>query len=129
MMQGRTRRRKLAARGRRRSTLAGSARKLDKDDGMQGKGIKFVEKVVGSTKLKWTLETSILSRQGDILKQHKQILAYPYGNVITNMLYGAHGKEIIEGASKLALRTEATAMLNECERSLNLGGRSYPGLS
>ena len=80
-------------------------------------------------KLKWTLETSILSRQGDILKQHKQILAYPYGNVITNMLYGAHGKEIIEGASKLALRTEATAMLNECERSLNLGGRSYPGLS
>jgi hypothetical protein len=30
-------------------------RKLDKDDGMQGKGIKFVEKVVGSTKLKWTL--------------------------------------------------------------------------
>jgi hypothetical protein len=42
---------------------------------MQSRGIKFVKKVVGSTKLKWTLETSILSRQGDILKQHKQILA------------------------------------------------------
>jgi hypothetical protein len=59
-------------------------RKLDKDDGMQGKGIKFAEKLYGKPghKLRWNLETSILSRQGNILKQHKQILAYIKRNIM-----------------------------------------------
>ena len=87
------------ARGQRSSEeYASWLRKLDKDDGMQGKGIKFVKKVVGSTKLKWTLETSILSRQGDILKQHK-LLAYIRRNIMPgyHVFFVANGEKAPSG--------------------------------
>ena len=77
-------------------------RKLDKDDGMQSRGIKFAEKLVGKTagmKTRWDVEASILARQGDILKQHKAVLAYIKRNIMPgyHTFFVANGEKAPSG--------------------------------